>query len=369
MSRRAGRRVFEIAAAIRMKPEDALRALRSLGFGVRVVTDQIPAEKMELALRRLKGFLLSFRPASSFVRDETRADRGVVIESNPGLSTVTDSPSVRREVGTSVASSAKPLPSKQQKASRAVSCHYLNVDEVTNIHVGLVELFARENDPIAPSGVRDVNLLDSAINRPRTSLGTSKEFTEKYTSVLQKAAALFHSLVKNHPFHNGNKRTALVSLLIFLDRNNYILDTTDDELFDFVIGTARPTNTGEGQAAVDQEVLIIQEWIDNHARRVTDNVSEMRASQFIRSVETAGGKSKLKADGTGWIVRGPVKGSVNLPRSRKKLSAGVILKFKQMLGLSLSRSGIHFEEFEEGLDPQQTLMMKFRVVLKRLANA
>ena len=68
---------------------------------------------------------------------------------------------------------------------------------VLSLHEQLVAVFAEEDDPISPSGPRDIGLLDSSVHRPNTSyLGT-----EKYTTLAAKAAALFHSLVKNHPFH------------------------------------------------------------------------------------------------------------------------------------------------------------------------
>jgi death on curing protein len=91
--------------------------------------------------------------------------------------------------------------------------------QVKQVHNELVAVFAQDKDPISPSGVRSDDLLASACQRPNVALGS----TEKYTTVFTKAAALFHSLTKNHPFHNGNKRTALVALLSMLQRNGYQL--------------------------------------------------------------------------------------------------------------------------------------------------
>jgi death-on-curing family protein len=112
--------------------------------------------------------------------------------------------------------------------------HYLSADDILRIHYELVKLFESEGDPITPPGPRDKNLVPSAAGRPRTALGR----VEKYTTIDAKAAALFHSLVTSHPFHNGNKRTALVSLLVFLDQNARRIEVTDDELFAFVLAVA-----------------------------------------------------------------------------------------------------------------------------------
>lgn len=90
------------------------------------------------------------------------------------------------------------------------------IQDVSNIHLHLTQLFAAEDDPISPSGIRNQDLLESACTRPHTGSGSS----DKYHTVDLKLAALFHSLTKNHPFHNGNKRTALAALLAGLSRND-----------------------------------------------------------------------------------------------------------------------------------------------------
>ena len=114
---------------------------------------------------------------------------------------------------------------------------FLSEGDVVDIHNALVAMFSTD-DPIEPPGVRDANLLGSAVARPRTGLGN----VDKYETIDKKAAALFHSLVKNHAFHNGNKRTALVALIVFLGRNGKLLDEiTDRELFDFVVSVAADT--------------------------------------------------------------------------------------------------------------------------------
>jgi death-on-curing protein len=99
---------------------------------------------------------------------------------------------------------------------KARTIWYPSAEDVLDLHAELVVLFAREDNPIFPPGVKDRKLLESACGRPQTSLGG----TEKYLTVEQKAAALLHSLVKNHPFHNGNKRTALRTVVTFLWQND-----------------------------------------------------------------------------------------------------------------------------------------------------
>ena len=77
---------------------------------------------------------------------------------------------------------------------------YMGYQTVLLIHNQLVEDFAEHHDPIDPPGVRENGrLLESATLRPQTSL----EGIRKYPSLEMASAALMHSLVHNHPFHNG----------------------------------------------------------------------------------------------------------------------------------------------------------------------
>lgn len=75
-------------------------------------------------------------------------------------------------------------------------------------------------------GIRDDGLLRSAIAQPRMSFGGA----ELYATLAEKCAALGFSLVKNHPFVDGNKRIALAAVDAFLRLNGLKLTGTDDEL-------------------------------------------------------------------------------------------------------------------------------------------
>ena len=68
-------------------------------------------------------------------------------------------------------------------------------------------------------GLRDPGLLHAAVARPFATY----EGQALYPSDFEKAAALFHSLIKSHPFYDGAKRTALAAALYFLDRSGYTI--------------------------------------------------------------------------------------------------------------------------------------------------
>jgi len=99
----------------------------------------------------------------------------------------------------------KATPPKWRTPGHKRELHWLKEDQVRAIHFELVRDFSSSPDPIVPPGVQSESLLASAVFRPKTALGE----TLKYPTIETSAAALLHSIIHNHPFHNGNKRTAL----------------------------------------------------------------------------------------------------------------------------------------------------------------
>lgn len=86
---------------------------------------------------------------------------------------------------------------------------------VEYIHDELIAEVWADAGAISAKGCRDYHLLESAVSRPfQTVFGQ-----DAYPTILEKSIALFHSLVSNHPFHDGNKRTAVSALYIFLLAN------------------------------------------------------------------------------------------------------------------------------------------------------
>lgn len=98
---------------------------------------------------------------------------------------------------------------------------FLSRDEVLEIHKKLIERFGGK------SGVRDLGLLESALYRPKTGY---------YNDLTEMAAALFESLIMNHPFIDGNKRVAFFSTDVFLRLNDYKFRVISDKAHKFLIG-------------------------------------------------------------------------------------------------------------------------------------
>ena len=102
--------------------------------------------------------------------------------------------------------------------------------------------------------VKDVGLLDSALARPKTSLFGE----DAYPDLPTKAAAMMHSLIKNHPLIDGNKRTGWLLFVSFIAINGYQHTMTSDEAFDLTIGLATDAFTIEAAAKIISDHLVIR---------------------------------------------------------------------------------------------------------------
>ena len=94
-------------------------------------------------------------------------------------------------------------------------------------------------------GVRDQGLLESAVYRPQASFGGA----DLYPDLFAKAAALGHSIIKNHPFVDGNKRTGFEAMRLFLRMNGFDVRASEDRKFDFVMKIASDPETDENAVA------------------------------------------------------------------------------------------------------------------------
>ena len=108
-----------------------------------------------------------------------------------------------------------------------------------------------ESDIPVEDGVPDMALLESAVNAPFQTFGDQ----DLFPSIYEKAARLLYGIANNHAFVDGNKRTAVHAMEVFLIMNRVSLDYTIDEMEVMVIGIADNTLTYEDAAR----------WITEHA--------------------------------------------------------------------------------------------------------
>jgi death-on-curing protein len=110
---------------------------------------------------------------------------------------------------------------------------------VDPVFLSLVEVLEIHQDQVAryggAEGIRDIELLKSALGMPSATYGGQFLLTDIYEMA---AAYLFH-LVKNHPFFDGNKRVGAVATLIFLCLTGFDFDAPEDDFAEMVLAVAR----------------------------------------------------------------------------------------------------------------------------------
>ena len=122
---------------------------------------------------------------------------------------------------------------------------YLSAEQVLFIHARLITETGGQH------GVRDLDLLLSALGRIQASFDKK----DLYPAVFSKAAALMDSLIRNHPFLDGNKRTGVTAAALFLLRNGFRLIVDSDSLVEM---TMRVANS-------QTEVAELAAWLERNS--------------------------------------------------------------------------------------------------------
>ena len=121
---------------------------------------------------------------------------------------------------------------------------YLSVQEVIVINTEAVRRFGGTH------GIRDAEALEAAVGRPQTGY---------YKDIVEEAAALFESLSQNHPFIDGNKRTAITATGVFLLLNGYKLSCDDLETYTWLM---QLYETGKVSKTA------MEDWLRRHCRHM-----------------------------------------------------------------------------------------------------
>ena len=108
------------------------------------------------------------------------------------------------------------------------------------------------------SGVRDMGMLESAIGRPFATFGGE----DLYSDVFMKAGAFIQSIVKNHPFIDGNKRTAFSGTIVFLLASGVIVSAGTNQIVKFMLRVANEN------LSVDE----IAAWLKKHTKSASKHL-------------------------------------------------------------------------------------------------
>lgn len=135
----------------------------------------------------------------------------------------------------------------------------ITITEVEYVAHALAKELMAWSEPIPDFGTRTPNILESCLIVPFQKFGGKSA----YQGLIGKASILFYLLIKNHPFQNGNKRIAVVTLLYFLYKNKRWLQLDNKELYNFAVWVA------ESNAKVkDAAVQAIQKFINTYIKNL-----------------------------------------------------------------------------------------------------
>lgn len=266
----------------------------------------------------------------------------------------------------------------------------LTCEDVIAIHRALVEDFFQAGDPISPAGVRSDHLLESAVARQHTALGG----TLKYETPIASAATLLYGLCSDHPFHNGNKRTALVAMLVHLDENRLALWGTDQaDLYGMTLAVAdhslgvRALTRGkpkpQAKRSADDEVSAITEWITRRCARLTRGERPITYRVLKRILESFG----FALDGldrnfievaryvekpSGLFRRGTRLERTHIttigwPGENREVGVSEIKRIRRILGLTES-DGVDSDTFYDRAAVIDSYVNRYRKTLRRLGR-
>jgi death-on-curing protein len=287
-----------------------------------------------------------------------------------------------------MAQKTKPVRPKQMANVRCSG--HLTADEIRRIHERLCQDFAESNDPINPPGVRDPALLESAVGRQ----GTGWAGIDKYPTALANAATLTFGVCNDHPFYNGNKRTALVAMLAHLDRNRLTLrDTRQNELFNLMLDVAQGQLSQRGsrtrgkrtqpRPTPDEEVDALAEWLSRRTRPVTRGEHDMTFRELrqvlrrfeydldnprngsiniVRLVERKRGLIRRET-----VLEKKSIGNISYPGDTKMVGVKKIKQIRRLCRLT-EEDRVDSSAFYDGTEAVDAFINEYRTVLRRLAK-
>jgi len=261
----------------------------------------------------------------------------------------------------------------------------IGIRDVLRAHFLIVDYFYSEGYGIGGIGPRDPNLLHSAVYRQFTGF----DGKDKWSTPFERCATLIFGLVKDHPFHDANKRTALLVLLFFLSQMNRSPTVSQRELEDFIVSIAEDNlkqfrRLQSLKATTDDpEILFIADFLRRKSRvldkqnyTITYHELNHRLQEFgfclhnlhkgyidVCRIEKSRrflwlGEAKTKYEKITQIA---------FPGWKRQVGKTTIFKVRKDTKLILEK-GVDSDSFYRGTDPLYSLIAEYSGPLERLAH-
>lgn len=269
----------------------------------------------------------------------------------------------------------------------------LSCDEVERIHFVVCADFASDEDPVGFGGVRSRPLLESAVGRQHAGFGPFR----KYPDPVSNAATLTYGICNDHPFHNGNKRTALVAMLAHLDKNRLTLkgEVRQDDLYTMMLSVASHEFTterippkvrkrrGVPRFDSDHQVSELASWLERRVTAVKRGERQITYRQLRPILKHHGYVLGAVHSSSVEVQREVVKTRGLLRRERRveyktvarigyrnegeTVGMKTIKQLRRVCQLT-EEDGVDSDAFYEGADVIDDFVNKYRTVLRRLAK-
>ena len=243
----------------------------------------------------------------------------------------------------------------------------LSLDEMRVLRERLGRTLVAAEDAFGRNEPLNAPMLDSAVGRQFTGLGD----LYKYESPYAVAASLLYGIAMNHPFENGNKRTALVAMLVVLDKNGMILcDTSEDDLYVLVTALVRHEfPIGERvERNADSEVDAVAAWLRQRSRMIERGDRKMTFRELKPLLEAEGCAFDSPQKNFIKIRRGPLSFRMGFPRHDFDVESGTIKKLRRTLQLT-EADGTDSAAFYDMGGQVEGFVNRYRALMRRLANA
>jgi death-on-curing protein len=255
----------------------------------------------------------------------------------------------------------------------------LSAEDLIQIHQSLVRDFADDGDPIVPDGVKSMPLLESAAGRQL--VGYDRRL--KYPDPIRNAATLAYGVCCNHAFHNGNKRTALVAMLVHLDRNRMSLfEVNQAQLYSMILEVANHTiglrkerlvKSETARRDSDEEVSAIAEWIKRNSDKLTRGekpITYRRLRAILQSFDSIDiVRWETRKEGF-WRRERRARVHVTTipyPGDGKTVPLNTI-KFVRNICRLREEHGVDSSSFYDNVVVIDAFINRYRTILRRLAN-
>ena len=238
----------------------------------------------------------------------------------------------------------------------------IDAGETLYAHFLIAQYFADEGRGLGGIGPRDDgHLLHSALSRQFVEFGGIR----KWSDDLQIAATTLFGLIKNHPFHDGNKRTALLSVLCLLQKQGRTASASKSKFDDFVVAIAESGGRND-----DNDI----EKIARDLRRMTRKLSNTRHTityrQLNRLLQDFGFELRDARGNRIGVVRikdGQEIYRVGFPGLSKQVAQGDLKAVRDACGLTTAE-GFDSEVFFGGAETAQNLLREYALPLNKLAD-